>query len=339
MHLELKERDFNYMKNEILTMLLENKGNFVSGEYISDKIGLTRAAVWKYIKAIKEDGYLVESSSRKGYRITHRPDLLTYEEIKDFLTTKYVGREIFHYSSVDSTNLKAKQLDVENLCSGTVVVSEEQTSGKGRLGRKWVSPYGKGIWMSIILKPKIDPSNAYKLTIISAAAVYNALKENNIETVIKWPNDVLLNGKKICGILTEMSGELNSINNLVIGIGININSEASDFPEELLSIASSAYMEKNRFFDRKKIMADILNHFELLYEVFIQSGSIEACINICKNNSAILGKEILLINRNSSIPVKAMDISSEGYLIVQDGQNTYPVMSGEVSIRTSNGYI
>ncbi|MDT8718734.1 biotin--[acetyl-CoA-carboxylase] ligase [Clostridium sp. 19966] len=327
------------MKIEILNMLLDNKGNFISGEYISDKLGITRAAVWKYIKSIKEEGYEVESSSKKGYKIIGRPEILTYTEIKDFLNTKFIGREVIHYSSVDSTNLKAKEINIKDIKSGTVVVSEEQSSGRGRLGRKWVSPFGKGVWMSIILKPDIDPSNAYKLTVITAAAVYNALKANGIESLIKWPNDILLNGKKICGILTEMSAELNIINNLIIGIGININSKPCDFPEDLISIASSLYIEKNIVFNRKKIMADILNNFELLYESFISSGSIESSIDICKNNSAVLSKDILLVKRNESILVKAIDINSEGYLIVQEGNDIYPVMSGEVSIRSSRGYI
>src|SRR5690606_22693461 len=198
------------MKNKILEKL-KNSGDFISGQEISKEFHMTRAAIWKYINILREEGYNIESVPSKGYRLSSLPDLLTYEEIKEYLNTDFIGRSVYYFDSIDSTNKKAKEIAIDE-SEGAVLIAEEQTQGKGRMGRSWVSPKSKGIWMSIILKPDLEPMKVPKLTLIGAAAVHKALDNMGIKTQIKWPNDILINGKKICGILTEMSGELNMVN-------------------------------------------------------------------------------------------------------------------------------
>ena len=325
------------MKDKILNLLSEKE--YISGESISASLGISRAAVWKYINALKLEGYQIESSTKKGYIIIKRPDILTSAELQPLLKTQYIGKNIVHFESIGSTNVKAKELASKGYPNGTVIISEEQVSGKGRLGRSWLSPRGKGIWMSIILKPEIPPMEAYKVTIIAAAAVHSALLDMDLSTLSKWPNDIVAEGKKVCGILTEMNAELNSIHSLIIGIGINVNTDLSDIPEDLRDKASSLKIIAKKTFNRKAILASILNHFEALYNDFIGSGSMGSSLSICRKYSAVINKEVLLIEGNRSTKVRVKDISDNGHLIIQDGATVREVISGEVSIRGENSYI
>jgi birA, biotin-[acetyl-CoA-carboxylase] ligase region len=231
------------MKDEILRILIENTEDFTSGEKLSSRLGVSRAAIWKYIKALRQEGYEIHSMTNKGYKLVFSPDILTKEELSPLLHNKLIGKNIIHFDTIDSTNIKAKELASQNAEDGTIVISEEQTCGKGRLGRSWYSPKSKGIWASIILKPKIDPINASKITLIAAASIVKAFNEIAIFPKIKWPNDIVLNNKKVCGILTEMSAELNQIHYLVVGIGINVNNSKDDFTEALWSSATSLKIE------------------------------------------------------------------------------------------------
>lgn len=328
------------LKREILKLLKENNDNFISGQFISSKLGITRTAVWKHINQLKEEGYKVESVSSKGYKLVSSPDLLTFEEISPYLTTSFIGRNIVHFDSLPSTNSKAKELAELDECDGTVVISEEQTSGRGRLGRNWVSPKYKGIWMSIILKPDINPIEAVKLTQIAAAAAICAAEELHVNTLIKWPNDIVINHKKVCGILTEMSAELTQINYVVVGIGINVNIDEEDFPEDVKNTATSFKIETKKYINRQELTARLLNNFESLYAEFIKNNNFKASIDICREKSALMGKDILVINRGRSIEAKALDIDEEGRLLVEyaDGKHEY-VISGEVSIRGKGSYI
>ena len=257
----------------------------MSGEKISEELGVSRAAIWKYIKIIKEDGYEIEAISRKGYRIISAPDVLTFEEVKNLLSTLSIGKNIVYYDSVGSTNSIAKELAESGEQHGTVVISEEQTTGRGRLGRNWISPKYKGISMSIILRPKIVTENISQITLIGAAAVYKAILKMGIRTSIKWPNDIVLNSKKVCGILTEMSGEIDRINYLVMGIGINVNLEEKDLPMDLKDMATSLKIESGKYVDRKLLLANVLNIFEKLYNDFVLNGDVEETMEICRKNS------------------------------------------------------
>lgn len=328
------------MKEEIISLLKENQNNFISGEKISEKFGITRAAIWKHIKSIKEDGYEIESVSRKGYKLISSPDLLTFEEVNPYLNTNYIGKDIKYYNTIDSTNTKAKELGTFGAKEGTVVISEEQIGGRGRLGRTWVSPKFKGIWMSIILKPNIEPMEASKVTQIAAASVCMSINKLGLNSAIKWPNDIILNNKKICGILTEMSGELNKVNYIIVGIGINVNMESEDFPGDIKNIATSIKIESGKKVKRKELVASIFNNFETLYDEFIKSGTIEKSINICRENSALIGKQVKIIKRSEEVFAKAIGLTEDGELMVEynDGK-VDKIVSGEVSVRGMYGYV
>lgn len=326
------------MKNKILKLLKENE-DFISGESISKKFGVTRAAIWKSIKALKGEGYDIESISKKGYRLLSSPDILSYEEVKENLNTKFIGSKIYYYDSIDSTNKMAKDIAHKEE-EGTIIVAEEQLEGRGRLGRTWASPKKKGIYFSIILKPRVSPTKVAKLTLLGAAAVNLALDEIGINSQIKWPNDIVINGKKVCGILTEMSSELNFINYVVIGIGINVNLGEEDIPEDIRHKATSLKIESKKGVNRKNLLAVILNRFEELYVLFKDDGEIADAIEICRNNSAVIGKEVLVMDGNDEKVGKAIDINEEGELIVvfEDGK-AESIFSGEISIRGIEGYI
>jgi len=327
------------MKAKILNLLKESGNNFLSGEKISEELGVSRAAIWKYINTIKEDGYGIEAISRKGYRIISLPDILTYEEVKDFLSTQFIGKNIIYYDSIGSTNSIAKKFAESGGEHGTVIISEEQTTGRGRLGRSWISPKYKGIWMSIILRPNIVTENISQITLIGAAAVQKAIMKMGIKTTIKWPNDIVLNSRKVCGILTEMSGEIDHINYLVMGIGINVNLEEKDLPMELKDVATSLIIESGKYMDRKLLLANVLNIFEGLYNDFVQSGNIKETMEICRENSLLIGREIQLINRGKVRKAKAIDISDSGELVIENQQGTIEyIVSGEVSISGVYGY-
>lgn len=327
------------MKEKIIKLLKESGNDFLSGQKISEELGVTRAAIWKYINAIKEDGYEIEAISRKGYRIISSPDILTFEEIKDFLSTQYIGKNIIHYDSIGSTNSTAKKLAESGEEHGTIIISEEQTMGRGRLGRNWISPKYKGIWMSIILRPKIVTDNISQITLIGAAAVQQAIMEMGIKTSIKWPNDIVLNSRKVCGILTEMSGEIDHINYLVMGIGINANLEEKDLPSDLKEVATSLKIESGQYVNRKLLLANVLNIFETLYNDFVEYGNVSETMEICRKNSLLIGKEIQLVNRGKVTKAKAIDISDSGELVIENQQGALEyIVSGEVSVRGIYGH-
>ena len=329
------------MKNKILEELKANSGQAVSGEEMSRKLGISRTAVWKHIGRLRSEGYRIESQTNSGYKLVGSADVLSVNELEPLLHTDFIGRNIIYLDNIDSTNNYAKKAAEEPFKEGTVVIAEEQSAGKGRLGKYWVSPRGKGIWMSIMLKPDIMPADAPKLTIVAAYAVANALWSCcGLEARVKWPNDIVAGGKKLCGILTEMSAEEDEIKYVVIGIGINANLEVDDFGPEVSSIATSVSIEKGRNISRKALVASVLEEFEKVYKDFATTGSIKFFLEEYKNKSAVLGKEIRVINRKEEITGLAVDISEKGHLLVRLGDGSLrEVMSGEVSVRGLYGYI
>ncbi|WP_083851464.1 biotin--[acetyl-CoA-carboxylase] ligase [Sedimentibacter sp. B4] len=253
-------------------------------------------------------------------------DYLSGENLNKHLNTKFMGRNVVFIEKVDSTNNYAKNNDLSN---GSLVTCEEQTTGRGRLGRRWESQ--KGMCMSVVLIPEIELSQISKITQVCAAAVAKALDELQIISQIKWPNDIFLNGKKICGILTEMKTEMNKHPYVVVGIGMNINND--NFPDEIKDVASSLYMETGIIFEKSLVSAKILNNFEILYNEFIK-GNFKESLDICREKSYVIGKNINLIENNLVRKATAVDISSEGELVVitEDGK-TEKIISGEVSVR------
>ncbi|WP_129595728.1 biotin--[acetyl-CoA-carboxylase] ligase [Anaerophilus nitritogenes] len=329
------------MKKQILRALKNNKENFISGEELSHQIGVTRTAVWKHIKGLKEDGYEIESISRKGYRLLKEPDILDADILEIEIKNRYIGNKVIHFDQVESTNTVAKRMASEGAEEGTVVIAEEQIGGRGRLGRNWISPKKKGIWMSIILRPLIDPMEAAKITQIAAAAVANGLMNITHKFVgIKWPNDIIINNKKVCGILTEMSAELNCMNYIIVGIGMNVNMTNKEFPEEIESIATSIRECIGKEVSRKEIIKEVLHSFEELYLDFIQNKNIQKSLDLCKDYSVTLGKEVKIKSQHEEIIAYAMDISEDGQLIIKKSTGEIKkVLSGEVSVRGITDYV
>lgn len=326
------------MDRTILEFLKNHRMNYVSGETISKSLGVSRTAVWKHINELRKRGYEIESSSRKGYRLIDEPDLLTSDELALGMTTRYLGRRIICFETIGSTNNYIRE-HVDELPGGTLVVSEEQKSGRGRLGREWTSPSGKGIWMSLLLKPKISPQDAPKITQIAAAALVETVNDlYGLEVKVKWPNDVVVKGRKVCGILTEMGAELGMVRHIVLGIGINANMDV--FEGELADKATSLKIEMGQVVDRKKFLFHFLNCLEGFLDLFFEDGDFEKALNICRKHSAVIGKKIWIKGKNSSVEVLATGINDGGELMVQyeDGSEK-AIISGEVSIRSENGYI
>lgn len=326
------------MREKILEELYSNKGKHISGELLRTKLGVSRTAIWKHINALKEEGYNIETTPRKGYMLLEMEDKLLPKEIEVLLSNNTIGSKIICFDSIDSTNSFAKK-EASNLDDGAVILSEEQTAGRGRRGREWTSPKGTGIWMSLVLKPNIPPTEGVKMTQIAAAAVCKSIRElTKLDALIKWPNDIVINGKKVCGILTEMAGELNEIRYIAVGIGINVN--IISFPEELNNVATSILIEGGRKIDRKNLVVNILKNFEALYNIYINDLNFDEALNTVKKYSAILGKQIKIIQGNKEKIVRAIDIDREGLLLVEMEDGTRQLISsGEVSIRGERGYI
>ncbi|GAB6169739.1 biotin--[acetyl-CoA-carboxylase] ligase [Clostridium carnis] len=322
------------MKEKILN-LLKNHNDYLSGQTISDNLGITRASVWKYINILKKEGYKIEGISNKGYKLLPIKDLLNPIEIKSNLNTTYIGKNIKYFSKINSTNTFAKSIAYEEP-NGTLIISEVQTDGKGRLDRDWSSPKG-GIWASLLLKPNLEPIQAPKITQIAAAALTLTLKNYNLDIKIKWPNDLLLNNKKFCGILTEMSCDMDRINYIILGFGININISKEEIPDNLINKATSLSIESSKNFNRVSLLCDFLKNFEDLFREILETNDAKTSIEICKNNSLIIGKEISLLTRFGEESVICMDILPSGSLLVKNKKGEEKiVMSGEVSL--SNYY-
>jgi BirA family biotin operon repressor/biotin-[acetyl-CoA-carboxylase] ligase len=326
------------MKEEILRLLRSADG-YISGQELCNRFGVSRTAVWKAINQLKEAGYEIEAQQNKGYKLMAAPDLMTEAEIKSLMHTDWVAKEVLYFDTIDSTNTKAQELAEKGYPSGTLVVADKQESGKGRRGRSWVSPSGTGIFMTLMIKPDINPNNASMLTLVAALAVAKAITSvTSEEALIKWPNDIVVNGKKVCGILTEMNAQFDYINHIVVGIGINVHNES--FPEEISQMASSLMIEAGgKRFHRAQIIAETMSYFEQYYDTFLKTQDLSALVR---------EYDELLVNRNKSVRVldpkepfdgKAMGITPKGELIVDTWESRKLVSSGEVSVRGIYGYV
>lgn len=326
------------MKGEILKLLKETDG-YVSGQELCRRFGVSRTAVWKVINQLKEEGYEIEAVRNRGYALKGAGDVLSEAELLSCLKTEWAGGRTVYFDATDSTNVQAKRLAEAHAPHGTLVVSDRQDGGKGRRGRSWASPSGVGIWMSLILRPEIAPSSASMLTLAAALAVRKGiLEETGLSPLIKWPNDLVLNGKKICGILTEMSTELMEIQYVITGIGINVNQK--EFPPEIRDTATSLSLEAGRSFRRSSLIAAILKAFEKDYEAFLKTGDLSLLLeeyNACLVNR---GKEVCILDPSGEYRAVAEGIDENGSLLVTlpDGTRR-EIISGEVSVRGIYGYV
>lgn len=317
------------MKEKVLTFLKDKTGNYVSGEIISEALGVTRASVWKTINQLRQEGYPIESVTSKGYKLTGISGVFNSQEISSRLDHLSIWNRVHYFQSLTSTNDYAKELAQSLDSKAAVIVADVQTKGRGRLGRSWESPSGTGLWMSLLIKPSFAPVHASKLTQLAALAVSRVIEgQYGIENAIKWPNDIHVKDKKICGILTEMSAELSHINYLVIGIGVNVNTV--DFPDTLIGTATSLYLETKCLSDRTVLIEAIIEEFETLYAEFEQCLSLEGVRGELKRRSNIIGNQVMIQHNNQQLTALAVDIDSEGNLMVDYNGKLMPIFYGEV---------
>lgn len=325
------------MKKKILELLKSHSG-YVSGQDICNQLGVSRTAVWKNINVLKEEGYQIDSVNNKGYKLLAEPDVIDEMRIQEYLHTKWLADTIIYSKEMDSTNIQAKKLGENEAVNGTLVVTELQTAGRGRRGRTWVSPEGN-CYFSFLLRPDVLADRASMITLIAAMGLAKAIKQvSRLDTMIKWPNDVVANGKKICGILTESSTDLEYINYVVVGIGINVNQ--TEFPEEIRKTASSIRLETGEIVNRARLLGAFLDAFEEYYEIFLKTEDLTFLAE--EYNSLLInrGKEVKLIEHEKERVLKAVGIDVKGGLIVEDGQgNQETIISGEVSVRGLYGYV
>ncbi|WP_246625013.1 biotin--[acetyl-CoA-carboxylase] ligase [Fictibacillus nanhaiensis] len=325
------------MKEALLHMLTENEGEFVSGQQISDKLNCSRTAIWKHVSELRKNGYTIEAVQKRGYRLLTSPDLVTSEEVSLYTGKGTFGKKFSYHLSVKSTQEIAHSLAREGAVEGSIVLADEQTGGRGRLGRAWQSPSGTGIWMSLILRPKIPLQKAPQLTLLIAVAASKAIeKVTGLEAAIKWPNDLLINGKKVAGILTELQAEADSIHSVIVGIGINVNQEKKHFTEEIAEIATSLAIEGNKTYKRAEIVGSILTEIESLYQSYLQNGF--GVIKLLWEARAFsLGKRITARSVSGSITGYAKGITDEGVLLLEDDQGEiHSIYSADIEFPSHN---
>ncbi len=341
------------MKYVILKLLKQAAPDYVTGAELGDRFGVSRTAVWKYIGELRQEGYLIEAASKKGYRLISSEGLMNPFEITNNLGTRIVGREVLCYETLPSTNMQAAKLAAEGCEEGLAVIAFEQTRGRGRLGRSWESPPDKGIYMSVVLRPPMAPAETQIFTLAAAVAAVKAIYNvTGLKTGIKWPNDIVAGGRKICGILLEMNSEADRVNHIVLGIGINYSQTARDFPDELQDRASSVIMalkeSENLSCDeniessnagRLALVRAVLRELdEVLLDVF--NGNNGSILDSWREYSATLGREVRFALRDVEFTGIAEDITDDGRLVVScnDGIRR-ELVSGEVSVRGIYGYV
>lgn len=320
-------------KNKVLEYLEGNKGISVSGGKIAEKLGVTRSAVWKAIKSLQDEGYSITAVTNKGYCLSEKNDIISAESIKPFLNKTTKNMDIQVFKIIDSTSNYAKKLAQEGAPEGTVIISEEQTQGRGRMGREFYSPSSTGIYMSIILRPKMSVEDSLLITTSVAVAVAKAIEKiAYIDTQIKWVNDIYFNGKKLCGILTEASLDFESggLEYAVVGIGINVSTVQDSFPTSIQKTVTSIFPNKSPRPVRSILIGEVLNNIA------------ECCDNITdksyldeyRKRSFLIGKSIVVINNDTRTNARAIEIDDKARLVVRfDDGKTQALNSGEVSVR------
>ena len=305
-------------------------GGTVEGAKLARELGVSRNAVWKGMKSLRQSGYEIEAVTNRGYRLVSAPDRLSAAEIRRWLTGPGTGRELEIHDLLDSTNNRAKALAAAGAAHGTAVIADSQSGGKGRLGRSFFSPEHAGIYLTVILRPDCAPDRAGLLTSLAAVAAARAVeKVSGADVKIKWVNDLYLNGKKICGILTEggLGLEAGRLEYAVVGIGINVN--RMEFPPELREIATSVGNETGTSPDRNRLIAEILNELDGLY------GDLEtgAFLEESRRRSNVIGREVTVIEGGKKYPAKAVDIDGQGRLVIETEEGRTCLNYGEVSLK------
>jgi BirA family biotin operon repressor/biotin-[acetyl-CoA-carboxylase] ligase len=307
----------------------------VSGADFAEKLGITRAAVWARIEDLRKLGYDIHASPHGGYRLRSAPDLLHADDLLAVLGPGHIiGRDIQVFQETTSTNDVVDKLGRDGVKEGVVVFADSQTKGRGRLGRHWISPGGKGLWFSILLRPPLSPQSATQITVAAATAVARAIRnKTRLPSEIKWPNDILVHRKKVCGILTEMSAELDKIKYVVLGIGVDVNFNESDFPVDLRSIATSLKVELDHSVHRAELAAELLRELDADYHRLL-GGKFEAVADEWEQHCTTIGHHVEIAAGSRKIEGHAESLDSEGALLVRTQHGRLErIIGGDVTLR------
>ncbi len=319
-------------KKEIVLQMLTQANDFISGEELSEKLNVSRTAIWKIIHGLLDEGYTIERVTNKGYRLLGAPDLISTATLAPFLRTKILGHTLYTYQTIDSTNTEAKRCSMQGAVHGSVFVSEEQTGGKGRLGRKWISPPGAGLWFTLLLRPDCPPTEAANMTLVSGLAVCRAIRNlYGLDARIKWPNDIVLGSKKLSGMLLEMSTEENQVDYVLAGIGVNANT--GSFPEEIAYKATSLQLACGHDIRRAELLAAILNEFEPLLELH-QTHQTQRIMQDYRELCVSIGRQVSAQRPDGLLTGIAVDITESGELVIRTPEGKDEIIfSGEVSVQ------
>ena len=315
---------------EILRLLKETADGYLSSARLSAQLGISRAAIWKQIGALREQGYAIDALPSKGYRLNAGPDRLLSEEIQDGLKTTIIGREIVYFAETDSTNHRAALLAEAGAKDGTVIVAEAQSAGKGRLGRRWTSPAGVNLYLSIILRPAIAPRSAPLLTFLSSLATARTIElESGLRPTVKWPNDVLLDGCKVAGLLNEMNAETERVNYVILGIGVNLNMTQEQFPADLRYPATSLALELQHPVDRIRFCRRLLGEIDCLYRDY-PAGQ-EAILAGWLSYFDLLDKQVMVEEPSRTITGVVTGVASDGALLLAlENGSSERILAGDV---------
>ena len=315
------------MDEAILNALKTRPGEFVSGEELSRMAGVSRAAIWKEIEKLRGEGYKILAQPHSGYQLVSVPDRLTAQELSWNLQTARIGRRIHCYDATDSTMDVAQRLAAAGEPEGSVVVAEAQGKGRGRMGRTWISPKGKGIYLSVILRPQLQLAEIPKITLVAAVAAARAVEgTTGLKPEIKWPNDLLIGGKKIAGILTELNAELNRVNTVVVGIGLNVNTPADKLPAHGTSLARELGEKVNRL----ELARALLTQLDKTYTQFLKQG-MDPVLEAWRGFAGFLGRRVRVVVEGRTLDGQAVDVDPSGALLVRtDTGLVESVSAGEV---------
>jgi BirA family biotin operon repressor/biotin-[acetyl-CoA-carboxylase] ligase len=304
-------------RETILSLFNQAVDGYVSGARISSELGISRTAVWKHIRSLRHAGYDIEAIPSRGYQLVHSPDILVPEAILTGLGSRVVGSRVCCLDVADSTNLQACRFADDGESEGLVVIADQQSSGKGRMGRRWESPAGVNLYASILLRPEILPYDAPKMTFLSAVAVCRAIMSvTGLRATVKWPNDVLLKGKKVAGLLNEMSAETDRVNYVVLGVGVNLNMQNTQFPEDLRYPATSLAIASGSPVSRLDFTRNLLQEVDALYQLFVQQGSepvLDAWVQLCD----MTGKTVRVEGNDLPIEGVMAGLADDGALLVR----------------------
>lgn len=326
------------MKSEILALLRE-QGSYISGQELCERFGVSRTAVWKAVNQLKKEGYRIEAVQNKGYLLVQEDDIFGQNELESRMCTKWAGHPVKFYQEINSTNLQAKLEAEDGAQQGLLIVADKQTAGRGRRGRGWNSPAGTNVYFTLLLKPTYPVEKVSAVTLVMALAVAEAVRTIcGVESAIKWPNDIVVDGKKVCGILTEMSMEREYIQHVVIGVGVNVGLQ--EFEPELAQKATSLQAACGRKVPRAALVVEIMKSFEKYYEIFCKTLDLSGLREPYQAHLANLDKEVRVLDPKGEFTGIARGIDDAGELLVELADKTLvKVYAGEVSVRGIYGYV